>query len=318
LQDFDLMHLFNLQRPAEIGPIMELAGEAGLPALLSTIFWYDFDRDFAGSERWHGVLSILGARLTRLLFRARRRIRDAASALWRAQREMLKRADLLLPNSFAEIDLLIDHFRVGDGLVHKCEVVRNGIDANLFRDVPGELSPIIRDLGICEYVLQVGRIEDTKNQLGLVEALFDVDIPLVFVGQLSPYEPDYVQRCQQRGAERGQTYFIGNLPHEQLPAIYGAAAVHVLPTWRETPGLASLEAAAMGCRIVSTSVGSALEYFGDGAWYCHPADRSSIKRAVLSALSSPSPAELREHVLKNYTWEAAAFTTLMAYRRILA
>jgi len=99
----------------------------------------------------------------------------------------------------------------------------------------------------------------------------------------------------------------------ELAGIYVLAGVHVLPSWRETPGLASLEAGAAGCRIVSTSIGSAQEYFGENAWYCDPGDISSIRRAVTCALSSPLPATLRDHILACYTWEEAAKTTLEGY-----
>ena len=91
----------------------------------------------------------------------------------------------------------------------------------------------------------------------------------------------------------------------------------MLPSWRETPGLVSLEAAAAGCRIVSTAIGSAREYFGDLAWYCDPCNPGSIRQAVLQALAAPATAALRQRVLERFTWEVAAQNTLEAYSKVM-
>jgi glycosyltransferase involved in cell wall biosynthesis len=112
-------------------------------------------------------------------------------------------------------------------------------------------------------------------------------------------------------------HFIGSVPPEELPGIYRLAAVHALPSWRETPGLASLEAAAAGCRIVTTGIGSARDYFGEDAWYCDPPDRASIRTAVVGALAAQPSSRLRRRVLADYTWDAAARATLEAYQAAL-
>ncbi|OGO36010.1 MAG: hypothetical protein A2W35_14975 [Chloroflexi bacterium RBG_16_57_11] len=79
----------------------------------------------------------------------------------------------------------------------------------------------------------------------------------------------------------------------------------------------SLEAAAAGCRVVTTSIGSAQDYFGDLAWYCYPNDRSSIRKAVEQALQAPSSDTLRRRVLTEFTWERAAQATLHSYQQVL-
>jgi glycosyltransferase involved in cell wall biosynthesis len=112
-------------------------------------------------------------------------------------------------------------------------------------------------------------------------------------------------------------YFLDILPPEALAGIYVLAAVHVLPSWRETPGLVSLEAAAAGCRIVTTSYGSVREYFGDLAWYCNPSDLMSIRSAVLLALEATPNHALREKILSSFTWDIAAEKTLAVYHKVL-
>jgi glycosyltransferase involved in cell wall biosynthesis len=167
-------------------------------------------------------------------------------------------------------------------------------------------------------VLEVGAISPVKNQLGVIEALYNLPVPLVFIGQPAAAMPEYAEMCKARGAERGNVIFIDRIPHEELPGIYALAAVHVLPSWRETPGLASLEAAAAGCRVVTTSIGSTYDYFGDLAWYCYPDDLISIRTAVESALQTSQTTALREHVLTEFTWQRAAEATLASYQTALS
>jgi glycosyltransferase involved in cell wall biosynthesis len=85
----------------------------------------------------------------------------------------------------------------------------------------------------------------------------------------------------------------------------------------ETTGLVSLEAALSGCNVVSTVAGYAREYLQDLVSYCEPHDVTSIRDAVLTALSSPQQTGLRQRILDNYTWEHAASATAAAYYDLL-
>ena len=99
---------------------------------------------------------------------------------------------------------------------------------------------------------------------------------------------------------------------------YRKAKVHVLPSWHETCGLSSLEAAAMGCNIVITEKGFTREYFGDDAFYCEPGDPESIFNAVENAAQSECHTELQQKILHHYTWQQAAASTLIAYQNSLS
>ena len=190
----------------------------------------------------------------------------------------------LLPNSETELRHLETVLGLNGKLHSYSMVVPNGVVRELY-DPPPSPNPSFREkYGKNGFILEVARIQSAKNQAGLILALFDLDIPIVFVGQPSPYEPDYVDRCHELAEKRGKVYFTGPLPPHELGSIYASAAVHALPSWRETPGLASLEAAAAGCKVVSTSLGSASDYFGELAWYCDPSDPGSLRQAVIQAL----------------------------------
>jgi glycosyltransferase involved in cell wall biosynthesis len=107
------------------------------------------------------------------------------------------------------------------------------------------------------------------------------------------------------------------LDADKLYAVYASAKVHVLPSFFETTGLSSLEAAAMGCNIVVGTGGDTRDYFGDNAWYCDPSETSSIRSAVDAAFHAPYNPEFRKEILSHYTWERAAEETLKAYKQVL-
>ena len=93
--------------------------------------------------------------------------------------------------------------------------------------------------------------------------------------------------------------------------------MHVLPSWFETTGLSSLEAAAMGCNIVITKKGDAFEYFENDAYYCDPQSPDSIFQAIEQASSNDVPHGLSSKVLNQFTWEIAAKRTMEVYVELL-
>ncbi len=318
---FDLVHIFNWQ---QLEPILLNENRRLYPQpqiILSPIFWFHaghwFDEAVEKKKLWKGVCLALGAARGRALYEKWQQTKFRSGAQGRNFRKYLSVPASLLPNSNAEIVHLEAVFGLDGRLQPRCTVVPNGVDRSLYDPLPKANQKFLEKYAIKDFVIQAARIQSAKNQLALIEALFDLPIPIVFAGQPSPYEPEYVNRCYELAKQRGNVHFIGPLSPEELAGVYVLAAVHALPSWRETPGLASLEAAAAGCRIVSTSMGCAREYFGNQAWYCDPGDQGSIRQAVQDAyLASPSTS-LRDLVLERFTWDTAAQITLDVYHQVL-
>ena len=65
------------------------------------------------------------------------------------------------------------------------------------------------------------------------------------------------------------------MPQNLLASAYAAAAVHTLPSWMETCGLVSLEAALSGTPLVGSTFGHELEYLEGDAWYADPGDATA-------------------------------------------
>jgi glycosyltransferase involved in cell wall biosynthesis len=319
---FDLAHIFNIQEPEPAWSAYHLLQKAGLPVVVSPIFWdilaFWAENALSEQRRWRQVASILGKPIARRLYISWQRAKLPSSQTWRTQSKLLSSAHRLLPNSRSEASLLQDFFNMDINVLGKVDIVPNAIDTGLYEPIPVPSLEFVAQYGVRDFILQVGTINPVKNQLGLIEALFNLALPIVFIGPVQSAYQGYGAACRRLAEQRGDVIFIDQLPHSQLPGIYALAAVHVLPSWRETPGLVSLEAAAAGCHVVSTSIGSACDYFGDLAWYCYPNDHSSIRYAVQQAMQTPRSDALRKRILTEFTWQRAAQATLNSYQQVLS
>jgi glycosyltransferase involved in cell wall biosynthesis len=317
----DIAHVFNIQTAESSWAAFKALQERGVPTVLSSIYWDTLEHWSESAVvyrlRWRWLARLLGKARARQVYITWQRQKAPITPKWRIQHRLLEQALRVLPNSQSEADLLQRTFALDGSFQHKIDVVPNGVDSDLFQPPPPPNRAFQEKYGVRDFVLEVGAISPVKNQLGLIEALYDLPVPLVFIGQPAPAMPEYAGICRARAAKRGNVVFVDRLPHEELPGIYALATVHALPSWRETPGLVSLEAAAAGCRVVTTSIGSTRDYFGDWAWYCYPGDQASIRVAVEAALRAPSSDALRQRVLTEFTWQRAGEATLASYRAAL-
>lgn len=258
-----------------------------------------------GRGNWHRLSRAVGRRSAEKLFMARESARRSRQDVWRRQRALLQQARLL-PNTHYELRHLCDWFRLADP---RAVVVPLGIDPDAFNLEAGgcvdALPEKIRPWR-GHYLLQVGLISARKNQLGFLKAMRDSPQPIVILGRPSPYETDYVAEVRRLARERGNVAFLEHVDLRTLAALYGQAAAHILPSWSERPGLVSLEAAACGCRVVTSAAAPVWEYLGDDVGVCEPGDGASIRRAVQNVPSQPSGSALSQKVLNNYTWDHTA------------
>jgi len=218
--------------------------------------------------------------------------------------------DAVLPNSLAEQRAFEARLAVE---AVRYRVVTNGIDA-ADAEAPGpEAFRTKYDLG--EFVLCVGNVEPRKNQRSLARACRALDLPLALVGGVR--DTGYLEACLREGGPRARHLGVFEHGSELLRSAYQACAVHALVSEFETPGLATLEAAVLGARIVSTRNGSAPEYLGDAAEYVDTS-ADAIAAGLERALARPAPGDaLRRRILASHTWPHAARAVLDAYEAVL-
>ena len=315
---YDLVHLFNITRVHETYLQALNANQQRKPIVLSTIYWNmdeykRFARNFNPIKRTLGNLADYEPLRRRLLTFRDFLLRESANEALKLQRAMgfrnqqiavLHMADILLPNSLVEYKLIQRDFSIDKPFM----VVPNAADCDF---AYSDKKAFVSEFGLEDFILAVGNIAIRKNYLALIRALKDTDLRIVIAGRTYDAEKRYAKLCRKEAGKH--VLFIDGLERDMLASAYAAAKVHVLPSWYETPGLASLEAGLAGCNVVSTDRGSAKEYFGDLVWYCDPADLNSIRKAVLGAYAAPKTESLKKLIAEKYTWDKAADITLNAY-----
>lgn len=303
---YDLVHAFNLIRPMDHLPVLPLLP---CPWVISTIFldYSEFDRAARGGA-FSRLASLLGTGRTEVAkalvrgFRQQDVMPGFSYALMghrRAMNKLASHATLLLPNSHSEAQRLWKYL----GCEFEYRAVVNGVRTD------GEL-PTVPWEKRKKQVLCVGQLEGRKNQHRLIAACQKLGIPLVIVGKASANNHHYALHCQNIADV--QTRITGFIPDEELRHLYRESAVHALPSWFETTGLSSLEAAAEGCAVVVGNRGDTAEYFEGLAAFCDPASTDSIAAAVEKALNGdvpPNPMLVRDR----YGWQRCGEQTLAAY-----
>jgi glycosyltransferase involved in cell wall biosynthesis len=309
--EYSLLHFFNITRPADI---LFHIKKANLPFVVSTILtnYSEYDRFYrkgiAGSVlRYFHKDSIEYIKAVSRWVRGKDTMMSIPY-LWKGQKksiiEIINKAVLVMPNSVSEYKRLSRSYKSKTDYM----VVPNGVDEDLFCFN----SKINKDPHL---VLCVARIEGIKNQLNLIKALNHTRFKLLIIGASASNQQSYYKECRDIAAPNIQ--FTGHLPHHHLVHYYQKAKVHILPSWFETTGLSSLEAAAMGCNVVISTRGDSSEYFNDDAVYCDPASPDSIYAAVRSASEMPLNERLRMKISSSYTWQHASMRTAEGYRKTL-
>ena len=330
---FDLVHIFNCRVESSFHQQMACCKMAGVPVVVSPI-WISLARALWGSRGSTGVLTkaveqgeVVGEPLLRQL-----RKRELVVQLphgpvnaegngesgWPLNREhlrkLLKEADGLLPNSWLELQALRNDLQWDGDLF---EIAHYGVDPSVFLNADPQL--FRQHTGINEpFVMQAGRIEPGKNQAMLCWALRHTNMPIVLIGG-SKHWPSYAELC--RKISGSQLTIIDHVPQNLLASAYAGAAVHCLPSWMETCGLVSLEAALSGTPLVGSTFGHELEYLEGDAWYADPGNADSLKKAVIAAKNAGRqhrrPIAMKRKVLERFNWERTVDATERLYRRVL-
>ncbi len=186
---------------------------------------------------------------------------------------------------------LLETARRTTSLPH-CRVIPNGIDLDLFRP------PQTRQDNDVVKLISVARLVECKGLHFLLESLRDLRTAGE-VFRLDVYGDGDSRRSLIALAEQlglsDWVHFRGNVPHEQLPGLYGQADIFVLPSLAESFGQVFVEAMACGLPVVGTNVGGIPEAVGrdQAAWLAEPGDVAGLSGKLGEMLRSP---DLRERL----------------------
>lgn len=232
---------------------------------------------------------------------------------YRMTRKLIQISDVLLPNSYEEEIYLKEVLGAKNKHI---QVIPNAAD---IRYKYGDKKVFRETYNIDNYVLCVGKIEPRKNQLNLVKALENTDIPLVLVGSYIPNEKWYYDEVLNIVKRNSNMMHIEYFPYdsELLASAYRNAKVHVLLGRNETPGIVNLEAGLAGANLVVGDCAPVREYLKDHALYCNYNSLSDICSKVTEAYNCDRNNLTSKFIEENYTWDIVAEKTIEAYNYVL-
>lgn len=280
---YDIIHLFNLTVMEETYQYYKRAIMYNKPVVISPIYWdltryYNFVKNSYELELWNK---------------------------WkRYRKEVLLGCKMIYPNSNLEMQVIKKEF----GAQLPCTIIYNGIekvDENMIS------SDLLNKYKIKDYILCVARICQRKNQLLLAKICNELQLSLVLIGNIN--NKTYFNSCM----EYKNVSYLGFMKSNDINAAYYNARAHILPSFVETPGLSSLEAAVCRCNVISTDEGSAKEYFKNMVTYCNPYKEESISRAIEFGIEKKVDSKLKLHIIEKYSWKECIKVLYESYMKIL-
>ena len=174
-------------------------------------------------------------------------------------------------------------------------------------------------------VFTVGRHVYYKGFDVLIDAMSGVDAMLI-IGGTGPLTEDLKRRAVASPAG-DRVLFAGYIPDEELIAYYDACDVFTMPSTdrSEAFGLVQLEAMYLGKPVVSTRLGTGVEYVnidGETGLLIPPGDPLALKEAICGLLRDAASRRSlgqagRERVRTMFSVEQMVQGTLDVYRTVL-
>ena len=224
-------------------------------------------------------------------------------------------ADRIVVNSEKERNLLSDIFEINKA---KFRVVHNGFEPDLleYRNNQFKKSPKI-PLNWKEYILCLANIEKRKNQKILIEACKLSKKKLVLVGHIR--EKDYFNSLELDN--KNFVHYYGSVENHssEFFSLILNAKCFVLPSTLETPGLAALEAAALGIPIIITSEGCTEEYFGgiDTYYDGKKGDVKELANLINKVFINPILGSVNFDQIKKFSWDKCIDNQIHVYEELM-
>jgi teichuronic acid biosynthesis glycosyltransferase TuaC len=233
----------------------------------------------------------------------------------RCREQILEAADkasgLLAVSSALKADMAALGMDAGKIMLHY-----TGLDQSRF--APRDRAAEKAKLGLTgPLILSVGALIPRKNQALLIEALSQLpEVTLMLAGQ-GVSEADY-RALSARIGVANRVRFMGNVPHDDLPALFAAADIMALVSKSEGLANAWVEALACGTPVIASNVGGAPELIkSTDAGRIVEDNVSSVVSAAQELLSNPVPSERVAAQVAHFSWAANSEALEGFFRRIL-
>lgn len=290
--DFDILHIFKLD--IENIALARLAKSNGTKIVLSSIV------NCVGEHKidLYRILKKLPIMTTyKLLF------------------EFISLCDLIIAETTLEKNFLIKHYGVPENLIH---VIANG--AEDYSNGSDEIFNMFPTNAKKDFVLQVGRFDPNKNQLNVIKALKESQIPVVFIGGADSTDAAYYETCRKEANNNKNFIFLGWLDNDSslLQSAYSKAKVLLVPSYSETFGLTIIEGAIAGATLaISETLPILAEKRFNNCFTFNPNNLSDIRQQVRNALSCPRDLKFQKDMKDCYNWSGVAKLHIQKYEELL-
>lgn len=220
------------------------------------------------------------------------------------QKWALRRADLLVCVSRDT------HQRIGahlDGRLPPTSVVGNTVD-DVFR--PGDRERAREKFAVEDTLalLTVGRLDDRGGYKGhdrviravaSLEGTLEKDLVYLIAGE-GKDRARLERLCRSLNLE-DRVRFLGNVPFEDLPDLYRASDLFVMPSTGEGFGIVYIEAMACGTPAIGLDVGGVRDALEDGKLGVLLSEQDDLADAIKATLSnSTSSLDLSDRVIERF------------------
>ncbi len=241
------------------------------------------------------------------------------------ERHLIQHADRIIAATLDEQMQIIRHCGATAGQV---EVIPCGVDLRRF--VPHERREARAQLGWQTdrpVLLFVGRLDPFKGPDVLLRAaaLMQEKTRVVIVGGNVSGDPE-LEKLRELARELGlrqRVHFLGARPQEELPLIYSAADVTVVPSYHESFGMAAVESLACGTPVVATRAGGLMTVIRHGeTGYLVPRAPGFFAERLDSLLSDPAGLQAMRSAARfsvlRYSWQSVATLMSNVYDDVLS
>jgi len=166
-----------------------------------------------------------------------------------------------------------------------------------------------------DYLLIVSTIEPRKNHESLLAAWEKMraerfpNLKLLVVGKLGWHHTEIVDKFRP-WMERGEAYFLTNVPSSDLRMLYKHARATVCPSFGEGFDFSGVEAMRSGGAVIASDIPVHREVYVDAAEYFNPYSVDDLVRAVECVIAPDGEARRDELIEKGagissrYTYDA--------------
>ncbi|MCT4625276.1 MAG: glycosyltransferase family 4 protein [Schleiferiaceae bacterium] len=287
---YDLIHFFNLGRPADILPYLH---KIMSPIIVSTIFveygkgFFQHTLEYAKTiGRWLNGSDVYPGWLY-LQMRQKNAIQL-----------VIDRSKFLVTSTSTEAQRIQKNWKTNQAP----RMVPLGLSESFINNTKPE--------GKREGFLVVGRIEKLKNQKMAIQASNDLELKLKIIGQAAKNQSSYFEECQKLA--NSQVEFLPYLETADLIEEYQKAETLIMPSHFETFGLVALEAWSQGCKLILSNKIESKSFFEDKALFFDPENLNSLTDAIEKSKDLPN-INPDQDLLKKHSWKQSAKALVRLY-----